>query len=245
MVDLTVVSNNPSLNASRPRHERRLIERCVKLRVEGRKSTKQIADEVGQSKTTVHYWLRNYPLSQPEMATFRRQKESGRKQGPRNDTLWIAREDSKLWKLVGDDNLSSARKGRICEAAISTRLALLNFEVYQSVFGGAKIDIIARHFESNRLLKIQVRYASVYKSGVPFLKLVRSNGRGGQIRYCDDDFDFIVGYSVRTDTAFVFNKQQCSSHKFGISVTKDSEEAWHLLFSACDASGEAGGLSNR
>jgi hypothetical protein len=43
------------------------------------------------------------------------------------------------------------------------------------------------------------------------------------------DFDFLVGYDLRTDTTFVFSWEETEHLVGDVSATSDSVEAWHKL----------------
>lgn len=57
----------------------------------------------------------------------------------------------------------------------------------------------------HELTKLQVKWASSRLHGLPFLKLRCANGRGKSRKYREGEFDFIVGYDLFTDTAYVFS----------------------------------------
>lgn len=247
MVDVNVSSNSISDKSRiaedwrskprRSRHPKEKIDLCIKLRKEKRMSNIQIAKATGMARSNVCYWLRDHPLTKEETAEFIRQKNKSQRRpvrtGPGTEP------SSRLYLLLNGQQLSTARKGRIAEAAVAMRLALFDFEIYHSVLGPAKLDIIARHSSSAKLVRIQVRHACPGKWGAPVIKLVRSNGRKRYVRYGDDDFDFLVGYSVRTDIAYVFRREDCAGRQSGVSATKESEEAWHHLIQFCFRSSAA------
>jgi hypothetical protein len=48
-------------------------------------------------------------------------------------------------------------------------------------------------------------------------------------RYMDREFDFIVGYDLFRDTAYVFSWDEVSANKTTVTVSKDAAERWDKI----------------
>ncbi len=234
MVDANVLSNDAGCNAvhvrqirrRRPRNPQRMIDECRRLRSELRLSNVEISRRTGASKHNVEYWLRDDKLTSDEVAAIIADKNRRQIIKNRRKDSFCKKNTSQLYIASNAQAVAPLQRGRIAEAAVTFRLALFNFEIYQSVFGAAKIDMVVRHRSSDRLVKIQVKAAQSERHGAPSITLTRQPTRGVTERYGEGDFDFIVGYDVATDEAYVFHADDCASLSRSISATESSREAW-------------------
>ena len=139
-------------------------------------------------------------------------------------------EESKHHQAVVFQNLSNQQRGRIAEAAVLFRLALYGFDVYTSAFDGDKVDCLVHVPENGKILKLQVRCVhSPSRHGLPVIRLKCVEGHNKRRRYSEEEFDFIVGYYLFNDTAYVFSFDEVSKHQTYISVSEKYVERWDKL----------------
>jgi PD-(D/E)XK endonuclease len=139
-------------------------------------------------------------------------------------------EESKHFQAVVWKNLSNQRRGRIAEAAVLFRLALHGFIVYASIYDGDKTDWLVEVPETGRRLKLQVRCVTTpWKYGLPGVRLTCAEGHSNRRRYEKGEFDFIVGYYLFTDTAYVYSFDEVAQHKAFIAISKEYAEQWDKL----------------
>lgn len=198
---------------------RSLKEKCVALRVDGRHSLREIHRKTGVSRGSLSALLRPYySLTEEELHARRlaRVPHRGRYKDPG--------EPSALYRLA-PKQLSSTTKARVAEAAVTLRLALLGFRVFRSVFEGDRVDCIVLVGQST--VKIQVKWARAPKNGgLPCVRLCCSNGRGKFRRYQEGDFDFLVGYDLYSDTAFVWSWADLRDYETVVTISAEAAERW-------------------
>lgn len=196
---------------------------AIRLRLEERRSLNEIAALTGAAKSSLSIWLRPYPLTEAEKQ--RRLNTSGLLVTQRKDRG----EESKFYGRVADCQLTRHRKGKIAEAAVLFRLALLDFAVYGSMFDGDKADWFVEVPETGRRLKLQVRWARHNPVGLPIISLVCYEGHSVRRHYREDECDFLVGYDLFSDTAYVYSFAEVAHLKTGISVSPEHAERWDKL----------------
>jgi hypothetical protein len=190
-------------------------EECIRLREQDRLSLNEIRDKTGVSKGTLSAWLRGSPLTKSEQ---RRKIQNGqqRKMTPPSP------EPSKFYTMRVS-GLTTMQKGKIAEAAVLFRLVLHGLSVYGSPFDGDRTDWLVETPKGAQ--KVQVK--SLHKSSI---SLRRTNKRvGSHCRYKKGEFDFIVGYCLHSDTAYVYSWKDVSKHQCSISVSQDFAERWDKL----------------
>ncbi len=139
-------------------------------------------------------------------------------------------EESKHYHATVLQNLTSQQRGRIAEAAVLIRLVLHGYEVYTSVFDGDKVDCLVCVSESGRILKLQVRCVhSLSGHGLPVVRLSCTEGHSKRRRYKEGEFDFIIGYYLFNDTAYVFTFDELVRHKRYVTVSNKYAERWDQL----------------
>ena len=181
----------------------------------------QICAATGVSKSAISLWLRDRPLSPEEKA--KKMKRPGlRKKKDRG-------EDSCLYKSANTSGLTRFNKSKIAESAALLRLAIHGFNVFGSVFDGEKADWVVEVPETNRIHKIQVKWAKEGRVGLPIISLVCTDGHARRRRYREGEFDFIVGYCLRTDTAYVWSWNDVKNNETTITVSDDAKERWDKL----------------
>jgi len=199
-----------------------LRQRCIRLRVEGRLSLREIADATGAAKGSLSAWLRPYPLTEAEV---RARRSRVRYVQPKKDRGEV----SKYWSeaVAG---FTRAQKGKIAELAVGFRLAAQGFEIYRTMFSGDKTDWLVVVPETGKQWRIEVRWVKVDpKGGLPNISLLCRGGVGKNRRYTDDEFDFIVGYDLYSDTAYVFSNAEVSHIAVKVAVRKEAAERWDKL----------------
>lgn len=123
---------------------------------------------------------------------------------------------------------SRQQKGKIGEAAVSFRCVLHGCALFVSPFDGDKADRVIET-PAGRILKLQIRWCKHRRSGSPTVRLTSVGNNRVTRRAKKGDFDFLVGYDLRTDNAFVFSWEETKDIGSEIAVTEESMEAWHKL----------------
>lgn len=202
-----------------------LYQQCVILRTVDRMSLKEIENLTEVSRGTLSTWLRDYPLTKDE-----KQKRLAR---ARTKAASILRKDkgkeSKYYQAVKHKRITTAAKGKIAEAAVLFRLCLHGFNAYGSPFDGDRIDWVVERENTGRHYNIQVKWATRCKQGLPVVSLRRNMGRKKHRRYGDRDFDFLIGYDLFTDIAYVWSRDELKHIKNLVTVTTDAAERWDKL----------------
>ncbi|KKN80227.1 hypothetical protein LCGC14_0331910 [marine sediment metagenome] len=205
-----------------------LRKECIRLRVQERLSYSEIYERTGAPKGTLSNWLEHLSLSSEEKAE--KQRQARRPTGPRV-------------VLTGSDRLHSTAKkhgigsspavlGRVSEAAVLLRLAVLGLEPYTGVFGGENFDGVVWHpGKPGKLARIQVRTAGTAKKhGLPYVSLRKSDGRRNYKKYERGDLDFMLAYHLPVDTVYVFTRKELGKRTV-ISVNEDVAEDWGKVVS--------------
>jgi hypothetical protein len=196
----------------------------LRLRIEERLSLREIAVITGAAKGSLSLWLKPHRLTEEERKA--RSETAKRYVAPKKDPG----EESRYNKIVVGQSLSNQRKGRIAEAAILFRLALYGFGIYTSVFDGDKADCLVHVPESGKIFKLQVRCVhSPSKHGLPVIRLKCAEGHNQRRRYREGEFDFIVGYYLFNDTAYVFSSDEVKQHKTYVTISEKYGERWDKL----------------
>lgn len=198
---------------------------CIRLRTIERLSYKEISEKTGVAKSTLSSWLKPYPLTEAELKE--RAKKANRYKTPKKDRG----EPSKFYKSTCWDKLDTRQKGIISETAVLFRLYIRGFFVYRPIAEGERVDCIAETPDFRKRWKIQIKTVKVQASGLPIVPLVRSgyNRYVCSKRYKEGEFDFIVGYDLFSDTAYVFSWDEVKAHKRSVTITPESAERWDKL----------------
>jgi hypothetical protein len=92
------------------------------------------------------------------------------------------------------------------------------------------VDWLAEEPTSKRVHRIQVRWSALSKdSEQPIIHLMKMNGRRSHRRYAPGEFDFIVGYCLMSDTAYVYSEAELSNHKKAVTAQPSAAERWDKL----------------
>lgn len=199
---------------------------AVRLRVEERKSIREIEKILGVSRGSVSLWLKDHPLTKEECR--QRLSENGKRTvaicrakpaEPRNRSKFHKMSQGLVW--------TNSLKGKTAEAAVLLRLFLQGYEVYGSIFDGDHFDWVI-HVDGT-LRRVQVKWASkVERLRHPFVRTVCSDGRRKQRPYLEGELDFLIGYDLYTDTCFVWAWEEVRGKK-QLSCVAEAAEAWHKL----------------
>lgn len=197
----------------------------IRLRVEERLSLREIQGRTGASKGSLSTWLRAHPLSKEESNTKARVALARPRPGARKSRG----EESVYYRMVHGRSLSRLEKGQIAEAAVLFRLTLHGLHVLAPVFDGGRTDWLVET-QGGSFVKLQVKWASTKdEHGLPSMKLTCAEGHSKRRRYREHEFDFLVGYDLFTDTAYIFSWAEAASNKSAISVREDAAERWDKI----------------
>ena len=196
---------------------------AIRLRVEERLSLREIAALTGAAKGSLSSWLRQHPLTEEEKRA--RNKTAKRYAAPKKDRG----RESKHHQAVVWRELSNQRKGKIAGAAVLFRLALHGFNAYLSVSDGDKADWLVEVPETGKVVKLQVRNVCSFRHGLPGVLLTCTQGHNKRRRYEKGEFDFIVGYYLFNDAAYVFSFDEIARNKTFVAVSEEHAERWDKL----------------
>lgn len=188
---------------------------CIRLRVEERMSLKEIQKKTGASRGSLSAWLRPHPLSS--------QEQQQRMVPPPIRAPKVRGAESPLHQLARAHNTSPSHIGRISEAAVLLRLLVHGYTVYGSPFDGDKADWVVD--TGSALHRLQVKTAVLGATGLPAIRLTRNHGK---TRYLPGEFDFVIGYDIYTDTAYVWDQQEVQN-KSTVSICPEAMERWDKL----------------
>lgn len=205
-----------------------LREEAVRLRVEERRSNKEICAKLKVSAGTMSLWLKEHPLAPEEKQSRWKEKMEGGARRPRGpQKIKDIASPSKHYEVVKDCALTNAHKMAISESAVLFRLALHGYAASTPVFEGVKIDWLVKVPTTGRIIQIQVK--TVRKGSI---SLRCANGRGKLRRYMEGEFDVIVGYDLFRDTAYVYLAQEVMHLGYVATASQEAAERWDKLLSA-------------
>jgi hypothetical protein len=205
---------------------------CRELRKHERLSYDEISAQTGVSRGTLHYWLKDLPLTEEELAARRGVAcGKGHKSPLRQPRKYQPGAPSKFMTMVTGGDLTRDRQARISESAVQFRLVIAGLNPFGSPFDGERTDTLVENPVTGRIVKVQVRTAQKGHHGLPFISLERKlyGGVRGKCRFKKDDFDFIAGYDLHTDTCYVFSWDETEGLKRTITVRPDAAERWDKL----------------
>jgi len=198
-------------------------ELVIKLRSKLSLSLNEITELTDIPKSTLSGWLKDYKLPNDKLLEKSR--------AGYNNTIITKKKN--IDEFVKNDfpfmenNYTSNQKAKISESYVLFNLALREYGIYQSVFDGEKLDIIAE--KNGKLIKIQVRWLRKDKYGKPLCSLRKSNGRGKSIRYENSDFDILIGYFINNNKCYVWDYNDTVNNANCISASYESQDAWHKI----------------
>ena len=193
---------------------------CIRLRVEESKSFLDVIALTGVSKGSLSAWLKPYPL--PTVLVEERQKAVVRYRTPKKDRG----EESVLHQMTQKQGLDPNQKSKVSELAIALRMTAMGFEVFGAIGDGTKADWVVLVPATKSIWKIQVKLTQGGISGLPYTPLRCSQSAK---KYESKDVDFIVGYDLFTDTAYVWAWSEVSHLSSAVSITPEAAERWDKL----------------
>lgn len=184
----------------------------------------EIKELTSANKSTLHYWLRDYPLTEKE------KKGKSLANRPKIKKPYKDRgQESKYHKMVGKRKLTRLEKGKISETAILFRLCINGFITFGSMFDGDKVDWLVEIPQKKKILKLQVKTVKKMRNGLPTVSLTCIKGHNEIVLYKKGDFDFIIGYDLFTDIAYVFSWNEIKNYKSQIAIRPENAERWDKL----------------
>ena len=209
-----------------------LKRQAIDYRLKDRKSIESISKILQISQSTCSSWLKPYPLTSEEIKE--RNIANGRKSGQflkeNGSPLRYDQGETNVktiaYKLSLNEEYTTSQKGKIAESAVIFRLVLRKFEIYKSIFDGDKVDLVIQNPKNSELIKIQVRWAGKCRNGQRTFKLTCSDGRKNSRKYDDNEFDFIIGYSIDTDMCYVYSCNDLHHLKKEATLSKEHSERW-------------------
>lgn len=195
---------------------------AVRLRVEERKSLREIVKATGASQGIVSLWLRPYPLTKEEQATLRRQKRALQPNTP------CAPRGPESHRHLMAPELGRDQKGAIAEMTVAARLAALGFLIYKPLMDGSRVDLLAFNPETLAYNRIQVKWVYSAKRGRPLIKL---SCRDGRLRrtYTEKDIDFIIGYDLYSDSSYIWHITELVGLRTAVAISDSVKEKWDKL----------------
>jgi len=197
-------------------------QEALRLRTEEHLGLKDIAAHLGVSKGTVSRWLRDYPLPREEVLERQRKNArrvaKGRRKPRGGEKHWIT-------QATQGRTYSTNEKAMIAEAAVMHRATVHQLRIYGSPFDGDKVDWVARVPETGTMWKVQVKLVKEHRHGLPVVSL-RCRGASGLRTYLPGEFDLLVGYDLRTDTAYVWTWDEVAHLKACVTTCPEAEERW-------------------
>lgn len=207
-----------------------LRARCIELRVSQRLSLKEIAHLTGAAPGSLSAWLKPYPLTAEEQKA---KTESARERDRALGKVWgnpkKQRNPTSKMAAAVLPGLGRTAKGTACELAVNLRLIMQGFETYSPSLSNSRDDLVVKVPGTRKFASLQIKWARANRNGLPTICLLRTHGHGVQRPYEVGEFDFIVGYHLESDTAYVFAGREVSSFKSTITVRPDAAERWDKI----------------
>lgn len=200
-----------------------LINEIISLRVNQRLSFKEISDRLSISKATISGILKPYPLSKKEICSKAREGIIKLNHSRKKNLGAL----SKYAQMIDVNTLTGRDKQKIAESAVLFRLCLKGFVVYSSPFDGDKADWIVENHTGKRFV-IQVKWTGNKGRGLPLMDLTCTEGRKKR-RYRENEFDFIVGYCLLNDTAYVYSFDELRHLKKTVTINEKYAETWEKI----------------
>lgn len=188
----------------------------------------------GLSKGTLSIWLKPHPLT-PEELHKRRSKNAyasafARKGVPWDRTMALRpKQESDLYRLTRAHQLTGNQVAKVAETAVMLRLLACGFNVYGSMFDGELTDWLVEVPGTEKVWKIQVKSTRQGKNGTPMCVLRHGFRSNRPKRYAKGEFDFIVGYDLMSDVAYVWSWSDVERLGTTVSASAEARESWAKL----------------
>lgn len=123
---------------------------------------------------------------------------------------------SKFARMVDIESLSGDQKGRLSEDVVVNRLFAVGCVPFVRASGIQRFDILVYTPKSDEVLRIQVKTV-----GRGYIKITGHEGE-----YTRECFDYIVGYDIATDSAYVYSFEETRNHGTILTVDTSALEMW-------------------
>jgi hypothetical protein len=202
-------------------------EKARELRRKERLSLDEIQKRLKKPRSTITYWVKDIPLTKEELRIRRRAAAKKTNKKKRKGALHYRKKLlSPYYTSIIKKRLDTINVAKISEAAVLFKLTLHGFNSFSPNFDGEKADFLVLN-EFNKTIKVQVKSTQHPKEGLPRIDVTCCNGRRRR-KYAKDEFDILVGYDIRTDTCYIFRRQDIKD-RGNICIDKESEEAWERI----------------
>lgn len=199
-------------------------EQAIRIRLSDKLSTPIIGEMLGIDGATVRLWTSPYPLSDWEMS------EIHRKAGKMSGAITRQRSQAELnlpcryQEEISTNTYSSTQTGNIAEAAIRRKCQRLHFEFYAPAYGCAFFDGIIYVPQARQAWKVQIKTATHHNKGLPTVST-----RSSKNKYLRETCDFLIGYEIVSDTAYVWSHDELIPFQYRVSLRPDAKENWKKL----------------
>lgn len=208
-------------------HSKQVIEEAIRLRVQEQLGLDSISERLGVAKGTLSRWLKEYPLNEDVVHT--RMQENGKASAGRLKKY--RGDESEVYRIVRSHDLNSGQIAKVAEAAVAFRLLTWGFNVFGSSYDGDRTDWLVEVPSTRKVWKVQVKTVQENnKGGLPHASL--RHGAGSKIkyqRYLPGEFDFLVGYDIYTDIAYVWSWDEIAHLISAVTICPDAKERWDKL----------------
>jgi hypothetical protein len=199
-------------------------QEAIRLRVEERLGLKAICRKTGLSLGMASMLLRDHRLSQEEVRERRSHAAVATNKAKGRYDAQLSR-----WALLlSGQQLSRDEKGQIAEAAVLFRLAIHHFQTWRASSDGNRVDWLVTRYGTRRHIRLQVKWAARDKRGRPCVRPMRRSGKT-LVPLTQADCDFVVGYDLETDIAFVMPIAHVVCRRRSITCGAQYAEAWEML----------------
>jgi transposase-like protein len=207
-------------------HPKQTVDEAIRLRVQEQLGLDSISERLGVAKSTLSRWLKDYPLD--DGIVFVRKQDGGR------SSKKYRGDESDIHQIIKNQKLTTSQIGKVSEAAIALRLLIRGFNVFGSAYDGDRTDWLVEVPSTGKIWKIQVKttHSQGYprRDSLPTVDIQHKNrSKMGAQRYARGDFDFLVGYDLYTDTAYVWSWDEVEHLKRAITICPDAKERWDKL----------------
>ena len=197
----------------------------IKLRSEEKLTLTEISQKTNIPKGSLWPIIKDFPIPQ-ELQKLKRRPYIIQSNHLKKKHLGDL---SKYAKMIDLIKLTGQDKQKIAESAILFRLCLNGYIVYGSPFDGDKADWIIEDKTTRKKFTLQVKWAGIQGGkGHPIINLMCTEGRK-QRQYKEGEFDFIIGYCLLNDTAYVFSFDDVGHLKRSVTINENSAEAWEKI----------------
>jgi len=192
----------------------------MELRVKHRLGAKEIHRRTGVPVSTLHLWLKDYPLAREErIEIIRKSPRYVAPKKPRHLPKGGA-------KPVGR-GLNPVNTGRIGELQTESELLKLNLQVSKGGEGDT-VDFYVRRRGSLLTACLQVRTTTPPRQGygLPSIGLRRARAGSYNPLVPGADFHFLVGFCLENHRHYVYHWKEVEGRRNSIAVSDGALDAW-------------------